>query len=166
MIIQCPTRCRRIPRSLDILQFTFKSCNFALALLIFFFLMIRRPPRSTLFPYTTLFRSHQTTVPAMLLDTRIPAIRELGLQRLVAVVAVKLIQRRCLETLTEARAQNRMAVVERPRGRELAGRMTAIHVVPVVTAAGGQGQPRDDFALKLRVTAVDGREVLERLLSG
>src|SRR2546430_4355149 len=28
------------------------SCN-----LSFFFLMIRRPPRSTLFPYTTLFRS-------------------------------------------------------------------------------------------------------------
>src|SRR3712207_6914055 len=26
-------------------------------ILIFFFLMIRRPPRSTLFPYTTLFRS-------------------------------------------------------------------------------------------------------------
>src|SRR2546430_9933766 len=26
-------------------------------LMIFFFLMIRRPPRSTLFPYTTLFRS-------------------------------------------------------------------------------------------------------------
>src|SRR2546426_5042899 len=25
----------------------------------FFFLMIRRPPRSTLFPYTTLFRSQQ-----------------------------------------------------------------------------------------------------------
>src|SRR2546430_13511423 len=27
--------------------------------LFFFFLMIRRPPRSTLFPYTTLFRSHR-----------------------------------------------------------------------------------------------------------
>src|SRR6202008_4812945 len=26
-------------------------------LAVFFFLMIRRPPRSTLFPYTTLFRS-------------------------------------------------------------------------------------------------------------
>src|SRR5215510_15309258 len=26
----------------------------------FFFLMIRRPPRSTLFPYTTLFRSGRT----------------------------------------------------------------------------------------------------------
>src|SRR5690348_17537767 len=28
-----------------------------LLLFVFFFLMIRRPPRSTLFPYTTLFRS-------------------------------------------------------------------------------------------------------------
>src|SRR5258707_13350495 len=31
-----------------------RSCTFKL---LFFFLMIRRPPRSTLFPYTTLFRS-------------------------------------------------------------------------------------------------------------
>src|SRR5690348_17499802 len=30
--------------------------------LFFFFLMIRRPPRSTLFPYTTLFRSREPTV--------------------------------------------------------------------------------------------------------
>src|ERR1017187_1325758 len=28
---------------------------------LFFFLMIRRPPRSTLFPYTTLFRSEDVT---------------------------------------------------------------------------------------------------------
>src|SRR3712207_8567511 len=28
---------------------------------VFFFLMIRRPPRSTLFPYTTLFRSRART---------------------------------------------------------------------------------------------------------
>src|SRR3989441_11256289 len=35
------------------------SCSpvWYLCLLFFFFLMIRRPPRSTLFPYTTLFRS-------------------------------------------------------------------------------------------------------------
>src|SRR3712207_7541983 len=32
-------------------------------MLCFFFLMIRRPPRSTLFPYTTLFRS-EGVVPA------------------------------------------------------------------------------------------------------
>src|SRR5438874_13620668 len=31
---------------------------------LFFFLMIRRPPRSTLFPYTTLFRSWRWTAPA------------------------------------------------------------------------------------------------------
>src|SRR6266850_6313371 len=30
---------------------------------IFFFLMIRRPPRSTLFPYTTLFRSRFCACP-------------------------------------------------------------------------------------------------------
>src|SRR5260370_17285327 len=30
---------------------------------MFFFLMIRRPPRSTLFPYTTLFRSGLMTPP-------------------------------------------------------------------------------------------------------
>src|SRR3712207_7821867 len=30
---------------------------------MFFFLMIRRPPRSTLFPYTTLFRSKLPQIP-------------------------------------------------------------------------------------------------------
>src|SRR5256885_12494843 len=34
--------------------------------LTFFFLMIRRPPRSTLFPYTTLFRSIDPTTPTTL----------------------------------------------------------------------------------------------------
>src|SRR2546422_8214967 len=31
--------------------------------MVFFFLMIRRPPRSTLFPYTTLFRSVLVIMP-------------------------------------------------------------------------------------------------------
>src|SRR5437899_6205016 len=31
--------------------------DFSFCFFLFFFLMIRRPPRSTLFPYTTLFRS-------------------------------------------------------------------------------------------------------------
>src|SRR5699024_12790635 len=35
------------------------SSLFSLVLLSFFLLMIRRPPRSTLFPYTTLFRSKE-----------------------------------------------------------------------------------------------------------
>src|SRR3712207_7949311 len=42
----------------------------------FFFLMIRRPPRSTLFPYTTLFRSvgDDPLVQVTLRDERHPAV--------------------------------------------------------------------------------------------
>src|SRR2546430_6206115 len=39
----------QIQREVDVLPLRQNDC--------FFFLMIRRPPRSTLFPYTTLFRS-------------------------------------------------------------------------------------------------------------
>src|SRR5258707_7659602 len=40
---------------------------------LFFFLMIRRPPRSTLFPYTTLFRSPTLGRAADLIDANQPA---------------------------------------------------------------------------------------------
>src|SRR5207237_8652596 len=40
-----------------VLLFTFLPLLSRTLLLFLFFLMIRRPPRSTLFPYTTLFRS-------------------------------------------------------------------------------------------------------------
>src|SRR2546426_451688 len=42
----------------------------------FFFLMIRRPPRSTLFPYTTLFRSMKSTLQ---LELVVPGTRTQGL---------------------------------------------------------------------------------------
>src|SRR3712207_9293794 len=40
------------------------SCMYVIVKYVvdFFFLMIRRPPRSTLFPYTTLFRSERPEV--------------------------------------------------------------------------------------------------------
>src|SRR6266700_4768442 len=38
-------------------QFVYIQFSFFSIFSFFFFLMIRRPPRSTLFPYTTLFRS-------------------------------------------------------------------------------------------------------------
>src|SRR5207253_9532170 len=41
--------------------------SFSSQFIHFFFLMIRRPPRSTLFPYTTLFRSSENPVPRHLL---------------------------------------------------------------------------------------------------
>src|SRR2546425_11314367 len=43
---------------------------------LFFFLMIRRPPRSTLFPYTTLFRSplaQEEPTPGVAVPTAAPA---------------------------------------------------------------------------------------------
>src|SRR5258708_39270304 len=45
---------------------------------LFFFLMIRRPPRSTLFPYTTLFRSRlfrKSSVPQRLCHPTAPFAR-------------------------------------------------------------------------------------------
>src|SRR5258708_39849702 len=42
---------------------SFTTCSTARLIFLFFFLMIRRPPRSTLFPYTTLFRSSRTKKP-------------------------------------------------------------------------------------------------------
>src|SRR2546427_10745803 len=45
--------------------------------LYFFFLMIRRPPRSTLFPYTTLFRSALRLEP----DVRVREDRRIGVLR-------------------------------------------------------------------------------------
>src|SRR2546430_5652736 len=44
---------------------TFFDEMFVDNIFLFFFLMIRRPPRSTLFPYTTLFRSYEiVTMPS------------------------------------------------------------------------------------------------------
>src|SRR5256886_10863713 len=46
---------------------------------LFFFLMIRRPPRSTLFPYTTLFRSRNKSLTKKILahhEIRVPAFAE------------------------------------------------------------------------------------------
>src|SRR2546426_11501747 len=45
---------------------SFLLCLFSDLFLFFFFLMIRRPPRSTLFPYTTLFRSQLRKQPRSL----------------------------------------------------------------------------------------------------
>src|SRR2546430_11899830 len=45
-------------------------------LFFFFFLMIRRPPRSTLFPYTTLFRSMYETKDDLILSFELPGVRE------------------------------------------------------------------------------------------
>src|SRR5476651_2084071 len=50
--------------------------------LYFLFLMIRRPPRSTLFPYTTLFRSlRPSDVGLVLAGGAMPVFRDAGIDR-------------------------------------------------------------------------------------
>ena len=48
----------------DVISSLFCALGSYTLLFCFFFLMIRRPPRSTLFPYTTLFRSMVAYIPA------------------------------------------------------------------------------------------------------
>src|SRR5438876_11890357 len=56
-----------------------------LLFLLFFFLMTRRPPRSTLFPYTTLFRSQPVGPPhrrePVRDDQRAPALEQAHVDR-------------------------------------------------------------------------------------
>src|SRR5205807_7250838 len=48
-------------RSILLIVYLTRSELLQILFSLFFFLMIRRPPRSTLFPYTTLFRSRAAT---------------------------------------------------------------------------------------------------------
>src|SRR2546430_17732730 len=83
--------------SLSILLSTLHMDSF-----VFFFLMIRRPPRSTLFPYTTLFRSH----------AHAQARQPLGLLGLIAAHAdeadVARIQHRSEEHTSELQSQSNL----------------------------------------------------------
>src|SRR5215208_8188544 len=47
-----------------------RICGIVFLSVLFFFLMIRRPPRSTLFPYTTLFRSPRPPPASQRSDSR------------------------------------------------------------------------------------------------
>src|SRR2546430_17091131 len=51
-------------------------------MLFFFFLMIRRPPRSTLFPYTTLFRSFAPEAGAASRTKLARRVRELAAEKM------------------------------------------------------------------------------------
>src|SRR3989442_3235178 len=64
-------------------------------LLVFFFLMIRRPPRSTLFPYTTLFRSIHVMRPLVVLSsTTCPFSNRTWWEERVEALGVKCLDRK------------------------------------------------------------------------
>src|SRR5256885_13531166 len=102
----------------------------------FFFLMIRRPPRSTLFPYTTLFRSHELD------DQRAIAAGVAGLARSArGAQDVRDHLRAAFATLHAARA--RPAYLEIPL--DLLGEPTTLR--PERFARGGAAPPASPAAL-------------------
>src|SRR3712207_7287515 len=73
------------------------------AFLVVFFLMIRRPPRSTLFPYTTLFRSSAPVGVQGEIGVHQPAV--LAYQRLNALARSLLIAGRSEEHTSELQSR-------------------------------------------------------------
>src|SRR3712207_6890123 len=55
-------------------------------IIVFFFLMIRRPPRSTLFPYTTLFRSPTSALDPEMIKEVLDAMEELAESGMTMIV--------------------------------------------------------------------------------
>src|SRR6266480_7717094 len=76
----------------------------------FFFLMIRRPPRSTLFPYTTLFRSRQFADPNDIIE--VPGVGERGPRKLSRQMLAEVIEPRIEELYTLVLAELRRSGFE------------------------------------------------------
>src|SRR5256885_1114131 len=57
LVISYAVFCLKKKKKISKQPFIIAYSHLYIYILFFFFLMIRRPPRSTLFPYTTLFRS-------------------------------------------------------------------------------------------------------------
>src|SRR5256885_14937194 len=66
---------------------------------LFFFLMIRRPPRSTLFPYTTLFRSNDGVVLNSELETQVDVVSQRLRQQKLELPPQNVLRQQVLERL-------------------------------------------------------------------
>src|SRR5256886_16188853 len=117
--------------------------------LFFFFLMIRRPPRSTLFPYTTLFRSRRIPV-----DRHVPDELE---RRLVLVVLGQV--RRHLQRRVEHDVE-RQLLGERGPGTRLPGAAR-----PSITLA-ALDQDVEDARREVHRPVQHAREEQDRLVLG
>src|SRR2546430_16725936 len=87
-----------------------------LYVIYFFFLMIRRPPRSTLFPYTTLFRSGVDDLRALL---------ALGL-RLTRDRTLHVLRQRSEEHTSELQSQSNLVcrlLLEKKKNDKVSGRL-------------------------------------------
>src|SRR5439155_19788248 len=91
---------------------------FCISIYCFFFLIPRRPPRSTLFPYTTLFRS------GSLMARRVCAIASLAV---VCVLALPLVAQTPAADLVEHGHWKRLKALIEPRDRK-STRLNSSHV--------------------------------------
>src|SRR5204863_9187347 len=87
---------------------------------IFFLLMIRRPPRSTLFPYTTLFRSYDGGV--YRLEDALVDLEDASVQRPPAQVLP------AVEIWIEGQTMTRIAMLEARRRDRKSTRLNSSHV--------------------------------------
>src|SRR2546427_10852802 len=96
------------------------SCHYVF--IFFFFLMIRRPPRSTLFPYTTLFRSLAVAVDLHLQHAdRVEHGRQLALVDALGIARVQMVGRHLAVLQLCARSE------ERRVGKECRSRWSPYH---------------------------------------
>src|SRR5256886_6626527 len=161
--------------------------------LFFFFLMIRRPPRSTLFPYTTLFRSiHERgirdrdhVVPVgvageQLRLLRLQPVAELSIRRVarrVAELGVVIVERLLPEIEPLRRVQHVVAlrkllnasghpILDRRLGRAAATGLNQRHTVGGLHAVHGRGRRILEDRDALDVVRVDGPQGTARRVVG
>src|SRR5258708_25195617 len=86
------------------------SISVANSALVFFFLMIRRPPRSTLFPYTTLFRSVFQAPKHQVMNwyEAISLLISLGLSLLIAKLVFRFFEKRSEEHTSELQSPDHL----------------------------------------------------------
>src|SRR3712207_1923283 len=116
--------------------------------------MIRRPPRSTLFPYTTLFRSPQ--LPVRLVDELEPVDAAAGVREAEVVAGVEELEE-ALPRRARPGALGRDAVLQRAPARVEACRIASrLEVAPPRVRRG----PVGELEGHLRVRVADPRDLL------
>src|SRR2546422_7566848 len=101
------------------------------ALALFFFLMIRRPPRSTLFPYTTLFRS-----PFVVRRNRVDQGLVLAWQRIGSGGGEKRSEEHTSELQSRLHLVCRLLLEKKKSGKTLRSRAARSSSSPTIAASG------------------------------
>src|ERR1051325_5785494 len=147
---------------------------------IIFFLMIRRPPRSTLFPYTTLFRAGRGDADAsarQLIQAIAADIDRIGSARLQRhgygrELAVDAQESRVKERLAAGQSDIKRRGIRgrdrNPVGHLCRGKRCLRVCEPGVSAAGGSNLGGDDVAVQVLAdeTILSGRQVFYAICAG